>query len=216
MGDGETAVEDGTASGDAIMDATYRALSKHGYADLSMQDIADEFEKSRSLLHYHYDTREDLILAFVDNLIGWIGSELEKTGTEDPRMRLLEYVDRFTLGERDRRHGFVVALSELRLQALHNDRLREKLTKHYQENIDTAVGIIEDGIEAGVFRPVDPQATAELIYTSMQGAAFHEVVLGAEGSTRRMRDGLVEYVVSDVVAVPALIESRYDPEQRER
>ena len=40
-------------STDDIMSATFRALSKHGYASLSMQDIADEFDKSRSLLHYH-------------------------------------------------------------------------------------------------------------------------------------------------------------------
>lgn len=216
MDSGETLTGEESESRAAIMDATYRALSKHGYADLSMQDIADEFGKSRSLLHYHYDTREELILAFVDNLIGWIGDELEKTGTEDPRTRLLEYVDRFTLGQRDERRGFVVALFELRLQTLHNDELREKLTTHYRRNVDTAADIIDDGVEAGVFRPVDPQTTAELIYTSMQGAAFHEVVLGAEGATRRMRDGLVEYIVSEVVAIPALIESSFDPKHREQ
>ena len=216
MGSGETPAGEESESRAAIMDATYRALSRHGYADLSMQDIADEFEKSRSLLHYHYDTREDLVLAFVDNLIGWIGNELEKTGTEDPRTRLLEYVDRFTLGQRDDRRGFVVALFELRLQTLHNDQLREKLTAHYRRNVDTAADIIDDGIQAEVFQPVDPQETAELIYSSMQGAAFHEVVLGAEGATRRMRDGLVEYIVSELAVVPALIESRFDPKRRER
>ena len=210
MGAGETSTDDEVPSRNAIMDATYRALAKHGYADLSMQDIADEFEKRRSLLHYHYDTHEDLILAFVDDLIGWIGSELEKTGTEDPRTRLIEYVDRFTLGERDRRRGFVVALFELRLQAPHNRKLREKLTKHYQRNVDTAAGIIEDGIEAGVFEPVAPREIAEHIYSSMQGAAFHEVVLGAEGATRRMRDGLLEYIVGELVVVPALLESAFD------
>ena len=34
----------------AIMEATFEALSKHGYADLTIQTIADEFEKSKSLL----------------------------------------------------------------------------------------------------------------------------------------------------------------------
>jgi AcrR family transcriptional regulator len=31
---------------EAIMSATYRALCAHGYADLTMQDIADETDKS--------------------------------------------------------------------------------------------------------------------------------------------------------------------------
>jgi AcrR family transcriptional regulator len=36
-------------------------------------------------LHYHYDTREDLLLAFVDNLVGWIDARLDETDTTDPR-----------------------------------------------------------------------------------------------------------------------------------
>ncbi len=43
------------------MEATYRALCANGFASLTMQDIADEAEKSTSLLHYHYDTKRDLL-----------------------------------------------------------------------------------------------------------------------------------------------------------
>ncbi|EMA13972.1 TetR/AcrR family transcriptional regulator [Haloarcula amylolytica] len=211
MGMRDEVANDQSDSRDAIMSATFRALSRHGYADLTMQDIADEFEKSRSLLHYHYDTRDDLILAFVDNLIGWVGDELEESSTEDPRTRLLEYIERFSPNQREYARGFVVALFELRLQALHNEQLREKLARHYQQNIDTAARIIADGIEAGVFHPVNPEKTGELIYNSLQGAAFYEVVLGADGATQRMRDGLLEYIVSELVAVPEMLETGFAP-----
>ncbi|MFC6976561.1 TetR/AcrR family transcriptional regulator [Halomicroarcula sp. GCM10025709] len=191
-------------SKDAIMEATFKALSKHGYADLSMQDIADEFDKSRSLLHYHYDTREDLILAFVDDLIGHKESQLARTEAEEPPERLLEYLDQFTL-RADHHHGFAVALFELRLQALRDDRLREKLAKHYQRNIETAADIISDGVETGVFRSVDPSQVAETIYNAIQGAAFCEVVLGFEGAIQRMRDSIVEFVVGDLVSTATLL-----------
>jgi AcrR family transcriptional regulator len=169
-----------------------------------MQDIADEFDKSRSLLHYHYDTREDLILAFVDDLIGHKEGKLEKSETNDPAERLLEYLDEFTLRV-DHHRGFAVALFELRLQALRNDQLREKLAQHYQRNIETAADIIADGIEGGVFRPVDPIEMAELMYTAIQGAAFCEVVLGFDGAIERMQDGIIEYVIADLVSVPTLL-----------
>ncbi|PSQ42055.1 TetR family transcriptional regulator, partial [Halobacteriales archaeon QS_9_68_42] len=45
-----------------ITNATYRALCDHGYAALTMQDIADECDCSKSLLHYHFDTKEDLLV----------------------------------------------------------------------------------------------------------------------------------------------------------
>jgi len=183
-----------------IMGATYRALCKHGYAHLTMQDIADEFDKSRSLLHYHYDTKEELLLAFVDNIVGYIGDRLAESETEEPLERLEEYVDRFVIepGEEDR-ETFALALLELRVQAVHNEAFRERLATHYETNVQTVADIVADGIEAGVFREVDPDATGEAIYTALVGARMYQVTLGAERASRRMRDSLAEFVVTDLL-----------------
>jgi len=183
-----------------IMGATYRALCKHGYAHLTMQDIADEFDKSRSLLHYHYDTKEELLLAFVDNIVGYIGDRLAESETEEPLERLEEYVDRFVIepGEEDR-ETFALALLELRVQAVHNEEFRERLATHYETNVQTVADIVADGVEAGVFREVDPDATGEAIYTALVGARMYQVTLGAEHASRRMRDSLAEFVVDDLL-----------------
>ncbi|CCQ33390.1 TetR family transcriptional regulator protein [Halorhabdus tiamatea SARL4B] len=185
---------------DAIMGATYRALCEHGYANLTMQDIADEFDKSRSLLHYHYDTKEDLLLAFVEQMVGWIGDRLAETETEDPLPRLEEYVDRFVIepGESDRQ-TFALAIIELRVQAVHHPQFREKLRSHYERNVETVAEILADGIEAGVFRDVDPERVGEAIYTAMVGARTYQVTLGAEDATRRMRDAIAEFVATDLL-----------------
>jgi len=49
-----------------IMEATYRALLRHGYADLSISRIADELDKSKAAIYYHYDTKDDLLVAFLE------------------------------------------------------------------------------------------------------------------------------------------------------
>lgn len=197
---------------EAIMRATYRALCDHGYANLSMQDVADEFDRSRPLLYYHFEDREALLLAFIDDLVGWIGDRLAETDTEDPRARLLEYVDRLTVEPGDERHrNFLVALFELRIQAVHNDAFREKLAEHYRGNVEAAARIIEDGIDAGVFRRVDPYRTAEVVYMAIEGSRMYQVVLGAEGASVRMREALVEYVVAELVDVPALLDVEFAP-----
>ncbi len=185
---------------DAIMGATYHALCEHGYADLTMQDIADEFDKSRSLLHYHYDTKEELLLAFLDHLMGWIGDRLAESDTEEPLERLEEFVDKFVVdpGEEER-ETFALALLELRVQAAHNEAFREKLAAHYRGNVEAVATIIADGIEAGVFHPVDPEETGEAIYTALVGARMYQVTLGAENATRRMRDAVATFVVDDLL-----------------
>jgi AcrR family transcriptional regulator len=38
-----------------IMEATFRAVSKHGYTDLRVRDIGAEMELSRQVIHYHFD-----------------------------------------------------------------------------------------------------------------------------------------------------------------
>jgi AcrR family transcriptional regulator len=185
---------------DAIMSATYHALCKHGYAHLTMQDIADEFDKSRSLLHYHYDTKEELMLSFLDRMTGWIGARLEESDTEEPLARLEEFIDRLVIdpGKEDR-ETFILAITELRVQAAHDERFREKLQVQYEKNVEAVADIIEDCIDAGVFRQVDPYETGELMYTMMFGANMYQVTLGASWATLRMRDGVARWIDQDLV-----------------
>lgn len=188
------------------MRATYRGLCTHGYSDLTMQDIADELDKSRSLLHYHYDTKDDLMLAFLEYLIGWVGDRLAESDTERPVDRLEEYITKFVIEpDEDRRQSFALALLELRLQAVHNDAFRTRLTKHYRGNVEAVAAIIEDGIEADVFEPVDPAATGEAIYTALEGARMYQVTLGAHHATITMRDVLFRDVVTDLLTDDYLV-----------
>lgn len=193
-------VHDQTDTHDAIMTATYRALCKCGYAQITMQDIADEFDKSRTLLHYHYDTKEALMLAFLDHLIGWVGDRLAESETEQPLERLDEFIDKFVIDpDEDARETFALALLELRLQAAHNDTFQEKLAAHYRSNIETVATIIEDGIEEGTFRDTDPYETGEAIYTALEGARMYQVTLGADTATQNIRKALATFVVSDLL-----------------
>jgi len=185
---------------EAIMSATYRALCKHGYANLTMQNIADEFDKSKSLLHYHYDTKEELLLAFLDRMIGWLADRMAESDTEHPLDRLEEYAGKYVIDpDENGRETFALAVLELRVQAVHNDAFQEKLARHYERNVETAAAIIEDGIEEGVFREVDPYATGEMLITALEGARLYQVTLDAKGSTQRMYDALLAFVVEELL-----------------
>ncbi|MEF8843375.1 MAG: TetR/AcrR family transcriptional regulator [Haloarculaceae archaeon] len=59
----------GADSRERIMRATYCALCKHDYASLTTQDIADESDLSKAALHYHYDSKADLLRAFLEYLL---------------------------------------------------------------------------------------------------------------------------------------------------
>ncbi len=181
-----SAGDESQESHEQMMRATYRALCAHGFANLTMQDIADEMGKSRTLLHYHYDTKDELLNAYLDRMIGWLGDRLAASETEHPVDRLAEYIHFFVIDPDEEAQSFARAIIEMRLQAVHNETFREKLTNHYEENVAAVAGIIEDGIESGMFQEVDPSAAGEAIYTAMVGARSYQITLDAGDATARM------------------------------
>lgn len=183
MAPGEDRASD---SREEMMRATYRALCANGFANLTMQDIADEMGKSRTLLHYHYDTKDELLEAYLDRMIGWLRDRLAASDTEHPVDRLAEFIDFFVIDPAEEGESFALAILEMRLQAIHNETFRRKLTVHYQENIHAVTDVIVDGIDAGVFREVDPDAVGETIYTAMVGARTYQITLDAGEATGRM------------------------------
>jgi len=183
----------------AIMEATYDAVCEHGYADLTMQDIADEFDKTKAVLHYHYDTKEDLLVAFLDYLLDRFLETVEAETGDDPEGRLVALVDALLLGTHEGRSAadhweFHTALLEVRAQASRNDAFREQLTTNYRFVADTVAAVIEDGVERGAFRPVDPDRTATWLLATINGARLHQVTLDVD-----VAEDVRDFVVDDWV-----------------
>ncbi|WP_336328394.1 TetR/AcrR family transcriptional regulator [Halovenus sp. HT40] len=189
---------------EAIIDAVDQALRKHGYAELTMQDIADESEKSKSLLHYHYDTKEDLLVAFLDDLISDYQERMACREGQPPTERLVEFLARFVFTPDDTgREQFHLALLEMRSQGPFNDRIRDQLDRSDQTLRNTAAEIISEGIEQGVFEAVDPERTAALLVATLDGARTRQITLGDANETYTRT--VVEQALSQIVE-PMLVE----------
>mgnify|MGYP002762521641 CR=1 FL=1 len=156
---------------DDIMCATYRALCRHGYADLTMQDIADEWEKSKPALHYHYDTKRGLLVAFLDHLFDSYTDRVADPEDGSPRERL---------------HALVAA-------AL--DPPRADTTRFHDE----IRGVVGSGVDSGAFRAdVDPDETATLLVTLVNGAHSRRIVLGDDaGVPEAIRSFVADTLVAD-------------------
>jgi len=195
MTPGDADIGETTDTETAIMEATSRALRKHGYADVSMAKIAAEFEGSQSLLHYHFGTKDELIAAQVrfgrERYEEWAA-----TLPDDPERRLerllsslldVEFVDGGT--------GGMAAIIEMYGQAPENEELASEL-RAYDETFRRLIReTIEDGIEAGVFREVDTQAVTWLVFAVHESAFLRDLV-GED--TEELRGALDQFVLSEV------------------
>ena len=186
---------------DPLMEATYRALCAHGYASLTMQDIADETDVSKAALHYHYDTKHDLLVSFLDYLYAEFTDRVRDPAGEDPVERLEAFIDDVLVPpepDEDERVAFGTAMLELKAQAPYDEDVRERLERFDSFLHEQARTLIAEGTEAGEFRDVNPDDTARFLVTVLDGAGTKRVSVGQDtGCTRRM---LHSYVETNLVA----------------
>jgi AcrR family transcriptional regulator len=177
-----------------IIDATNRALCEHGYADLTMQRIAAESSMTTAAIHYHFDTKEELLNAFLDDLVERFEAKLTCDAT-DPRERLTAFLDAvFAPSEAETdADGFVVAVMELKAQAPYHDLFRDRFLDLDELMREVVAEIVRDGIEAGYFEASDVDELARLVTTLINGAHARCVALGENaGHTRQVLEQTLE------------------------
>jgi AcrR family transcriptional regulator len=223
---------------ESVMRATFRALREHGYANLTMQDIADETDLSKATLHYHYDTKRDLLTAFLDTLASWYEGRLEDLDGETPPERLASLFDECLSCETERPDrsdgtadpaefgetadpedhgetaypGFHTAMLEVKAQAPHEAAYRDRLAAVDDVLTGRLSEIVAEGVEDGSLREVDPDAVAAFLADVLAGSHTRNVAVGRSlAGTRALLDA---YVADHLLADPD--PGRSDEEDRDR
>jgi AcrR family transcriptional regulator len=141
-----------------ILDAASRVFRRRGLAATGMRDIAAELGMAVGNLYYYFKDKEEL-LAFVQEeaLAGLleIAARVRETGLRaDARLfRLIEeHVVRLN-------EGTPGSLAHLEVEAL-GETWRQEVQERRDEYERAFRDTIQEGIAAGVFRPVDPKVSA--------------------------------------------------------
>lgn len=189
-----------------LIEATRDAMCKHGFADLTMQAIANESEKSKAALHYHFDTKEELLAETLSYLLAEFIEEVDTGPEGDPeaRLRALTEAQLFGPNGRDGDSGghweYHAMLLEIQSHAPHNETFKEQFTANYEYVRQLYADIIEDGIEQGVFEPVDANRTAVHIMAAIKGARVNHVTTEREDIAETVHDALLERVLEPLRA----------------
>ncbi len=177
-----------------IMKATYTALCKKGYADLTMQHIANEAQKSKSTLHYHYNTKKELFDSFLEYLYYNLETKLETIQAENPVDQLDKTID-FILDYNDSQDypELQIAILEIKTQAPYNEDFRERLKefdkllcKHFEQ-------ILKKGKKQNFFKKdINEKNTAMFIITLINGFHTRRIAIGDTNTS--FKNILSEYI----------------------
>jgi AcrR family transcriptional regulator len=177
----------------AIMEATYRALREHGYADLTIQRIADEYGKSTAAVHYYYDTKDELLAAFLDYLLEQFVDSIHDVETTDPDERLELLLDELLVKPQEN-PDLSIALLEMRSQAPYKEAFSERFAQNDEYIRYMLKAVVNHGIDEGVFNDVDADHVTRSLLTIVNGARTRAVVLDDIGALETARQTASEYV----------------------
>ncbi len=189
-----------------IMRATYCALCERGYAELTMRHIAEEADRSKASLHYHYESKQGLMLAFLDHLYDRFTDRVggydpdDAAGVDDPDARLREFLDDVLHPpNEDSVREFRTALLEIKAQAPYDGAFRERLAAFDDHIYDTVRDLVAAAVASGRYRDdADPDEIARFVLTLVDGAQSRHVVAGEDPD--RLQATLESYLDGHLVA----------------
>ncbi|WP_418280602.1 TetR/AcrR family transcriptional regulator [Halorubrum sp. DTA98] len=184
-----------------IMEATFRALSEHGYKDLRMRDIGEEMELTRQVIHYHFDGKYDLLSSFLEYVIDQYEGSVQVDDDADPRTELDARIDQCLFGpefEEFTHWDRMKVYHELYTYAQNDDEHREIFNEHYDRIRGSVVDVVEDGIARGVFRDVDAERMGQLVTDVIHAARGRRIALGHEDAPEQARRSLDEFVLDSL------------------
>ncbi|MFA9418009.1 TetR/AcrR family transcriptional regulator [Natrinema sp. HArc-T2] len=191
-------MDDDTAT--EILEATSRALCQHGYADLTLKDIADEADRSKAAIHYYYDSKENLFLEFLDFLYERYTAQLPAVDGGTPRDQLYTLLETaLTDEEAAPAQEYQTALLEVTAQAPYNDAIQTRLVSFDDLLFERAREIITAGVEMGEFNEtVKPAVAAEFLITAITGAHTRRVAI--DQSFERSYEAITQYAETHFLA----------------
>lgn len=150
---------------DPIVAGAARLFRECGFADTSMQDIADAVGLSRPALYHHFENKHQILAALVEDVTLRSARETERAAASvkntDPRALLREIVRAHAAAILEKPELFAVLLREERNLPEH---IRALQASGKRDLLDRFAGVVRSGVDAGCFRSVDPAFTALCIF----------------------------------------------------
>lgn len=174
-------------------EAALGLFARHGYAAVSMREIAGEVGVGAGALYNHFATKQDLLVELMTaHMEALLAAWAETNAADLPPADRLEAFSRFHIRfHADRADEVFVAYMELRSLERPNFHRIEKMRREYEAELET---ILTDGAATGAFRIEDPRVAAMAIIAMLTGVTSWYRQGGRLSATR------IEEIYVDMVA----------------
>ncbi len=177
-----------------ILDTTVRLFARQGYTNTNLQHVADEMGYGKGTVYLYFKSKEELFLASVEHAVEKLAERIDEEVNHslDPVDKVKAIVRAFLLFI-DQQGEFADLI--VREGAKFRSHAESKFYQMYRRNAEKTALIIQDGIDQGIFRPVDPQKAADMIANLLTGTMHSYFQEGVKGCIHKEIETITDFLL---------------------
>jgi AcrR family transcriptional regulator len=179
-----------------IIEAALACFTRKGYNNTTMDDIVAESGLSKGSLYWYFESKDDLFAAAILSILENVGLEavdaLERRETASDKLRA---VGQTAVSIGTTIEGFLAMFLEFWASSPNREKAGQLWFGVLEQYKDVVVGIIEEGIRDGEFKPVDPEPLVWAVMAAYDGLAAY-VALWPDLDLDRISQVFVETLLS--------------------
>lgn len=162
---------------DTILDAAKNLISQNGYKGLSIRDLARDSGLAKGTIYYHFADKEQIYLHVLErDLIivrDLMTNAAQYEGSVQTRLyKLIEtYSELIWLNH-------TLFVSRLRDINEMSTSVQQLLCKHRPAIVKPIEALLQEGIAAGIFRPINIEFSVVSLFGMMNSFVTHRLMLG--------------------------------------
>jgi len=157
-----------------ILEIAEDVFSRFGYSQTSMDLIAQETQFSKATLYRYFAGKQDLFFSVIQNSLGDLGVQL--TAIEKIKKIVVAIFKFYHKKKNIGRALFLERMFARKRQEVspgeHHPQIPNNLRKKLLELSETINEVIREGIDQGVFAPVDPEDASFILGSLVRGFVF--------------------------------------------
>lgn len=152
-------------------------FARHGFQRARMDDIVEESGISKGGLYWYFKSKDDIIAAILDRLFDrGLDEYNEIAQAKSPVSDRLALVNKLVVVEVDRFMQLLPITLEFYAIAARSKSVRQALQGYLEMYIQALAQLIQEGVDAGEFRPVDAASVALSLTAFYEGLMLLKVV----------------------------------------
>tara|TARA_B100000945_G_C20293144_1_gene554260 strand:- start:234 stop:818 length:585 start_codon:yes stop_codon:yes gene_type:complete len=182
-----------------IMQATMKVVTRKGYSQTRIDDIAKESGLSKGAIYHYYNDKKEIFLSLIDHWETETFPDFYKKNKDRTSIDILKsFAEKVSEVYKKRKYVFQ---AEVEFWALANQDsdINKKSFELYEKILNLFELVIKKGIREGYFKKVDPRIKSIYILSVFQGINWFCIFNNKNDDAEKYIDESIKSIISELL-----------------